>query len=543
MKRIVSLFLALMLMLSVCSFAAAEEATGMAAWTPFESNVELQIPVYDRGVAGIPSVQENYWTKWIQENFGDKYNITVKFIPIARGAVENDYSLLASRQALPTILMEYDYPKVSRWANEGYMTPISLDEFKAIAPTYYAQMEAEKQLVYSEINGDTYFVTAKRPYYNTGVNFVTFYRMDWLRQVGYDHIPVGREEYLDAMQKIMDAGIAEHPGGGATFSAQGGFQVYGTREFPMDEREWAMYGDFSVPAMGWEPAKEVIRRANEDYHLGITNPEYYVTDATTAEANFYSGKTYAYGAYIAADMQLLKNFYDQNPDAELVAYTKMEDESVKLDPAVEPMYRADNPMGMIIGFSSQASADQIKAAMMYLEWMIQPENLFTLQWGVEGETFNYVDGIPTSVADYAGDMQQGYNNNKDYWCAVVEAREVGDMYDQLEANSPKGLPKDFTDELKAMYELNLQKVEKGYAINDCMFGVSIDAENEYRGTLQALFTEYYDKLVMCDPDEFDALYDQYTQEYMDAGYREVIEERAAAYDAGQTTKLPDNQKK
>ena len=367
--------------------------------------------------------------------------------------------------------------------------------------------------------------------------------MDWLRQVGYDHIPVGRTEYLDAMQKIMDAGIADHPGGGATFSAQGGFQVYGTREFPMDEREWAMYGDFSVPAMGWEPAKEVIRRANEDYHLGITNPEYYVTDATTAEANFYSGKTYAYGAYIAADMQLLKNFYDQNPDAELVAYTKMEDESVKLDPAVEPMYRADNPMGMIIGFSSQASEDQIKAAMMYLEWMIQPENLFTLQWGVEGETFNYVDGIPTSVADYTGDMQQGYNNNKDYWCAVVEAREVGDMYDQLEANSPKGLPKDFTDELKAMYELNLQKVEKGYAINDCMFGVSIDAENEYRGTLQALFTEYYDKLVMCDPDEFDALYDQYTQEYMDAGYREVIEQRAAAYDAGQTTKLPDNQKK
>lgn len=162
---------------------------------------------------------------------------------------------------------------------------------------------------------------------------------------------------------------------------------------------------------------------------------------------------------------------------------------------------------------------------------------------MEGETFNYVDGIPTSVADYTGDMQQGYNNNKDYWCAVVEAREVGDMYDQLEANSPKGLPKDFTDELKAMYELNLQKVEKGYAINDCMFGVSIESENEYRGTLQALFTEYYDKLVMCDPDEFDALYDQYTQEYMDAGYREVIEERAAAYDAGQTTKLPDNQKK
>ena len=542
MKRTVTLLLVFAMALSLAGFASAEAATGMAAWTPFEENVELQIPVYDRGVAGLPSVQDNYWTQWIQENFGDPYNITVKFVPITRTAVETDYGLLASRQALPTILMEYDYPKVSRWANEGYMVPIDLDEFQAIAPTYYAQMEAENLLGYSVINGDTYFVAARRPYYNTGVNHVTFYRMDWLREVGYDHIPINREEYVDAMLKIMEAGICEHPGGGATFSAQGGFQVYATREFPMDELEWAMYGDFSIPAMGWEPAKEVIRRANENYHLGITNPEYYVTDATTAESNFYSGKTYAYGAYIAADTMLLNNFYAQNPDAELVAYTVIEDESAKLDLANEPLYRADNPMGMIIGFSSQASEDQIKAAMMYMEWMIQPENLFTLQWGVEGETFNYVDGVPVSIAEYAGEKQQGYNNNKDYWCVVIESREVGDIYDKLAANSPKGLPKDFTQELIDLYELNVQKVELGYAVNDAMFGVSIESENELRGTLQALFTEYYDQLVMCDPAEFDALYDQLTEEYMDAGYREVLEERKAAYEAGQTTKLLPIQK-
>ena len=46
--------------------------------------------------------------------------------------------------------------------------------------------------------------------------------MDWLEEVGYDHIPLNREEYLDAMQKIMDAGIAEHPGGGSQYQSQGG---------------------------------------------------------------------------------------------------------------------------------------------------------------------------------------------------------------------------------------------------------------------------------------------------------------------------------
>ncbi len=540
MKRIVTLILALAMVLSMFSFASAEEATGMAAWKPFEKTVELKIPVYDRGYK--VAVRENYWTKWIQENFGDKYNIKMEFIPITRSAVEADYDLLAGRDALPAIMMEYDYPKVSRWANDGFLVPIDLDYFKTIAPTYYAKMVENGHLSYTAIGGEDYFVMAERPYSATNVNFTTFYRMDWLEAVGYDHIPVGREEYVDAMLKIKQAGLCEYPGGGAAFSANSGYQIYNTRTLPMDELEWAMYGDFSIPAMGWAPAKEAVRRANEDYNLGITNPEYYVIDTVTAEANFYAGKTYSYGAYIAPDMYLLNNFYAQNPDAKLAVYTEMADESVKLSAAADPIYRAENPMGMIIGFSKDANEEQHLAAMMYLEWMIQPENLFVMQYGIEGENFNYVDGVPTLVGEYNGEYQQGYNNNKDYWCCAIEARKTGTYYDTIAVNSPKGLPQDFTEQLYKQHDLNKQKYELGYAMNDALFSQTIEAENEYRGTLQALFTEYYDKLVMCKPEEFDALYEKYTKEYMDAGYAEVIEQRKEAYEAGMTTKLRDNQK-
>ena len=53
-------------------------------WEPFAENVTLRVPVYDRGVEGVPDVTNNYWTQWIQENFGDKYNITVEYVPITR---------------------------------------------------------------------------------------------------------------------------------------------------------------------------------------------------------------------------------------------------------------------------------------------------------------------------------------------------------------------------------------------------------------------------------------------------------------------------
>ena len=65
---------------------------------------------------------------------------------------------------------------------------------------------------------------------------------------------------------------------------------------------------------------------------------------------------------------------------------------------------------MIVGFSNTASDDELKAAWMYMEWLSQPENLYTFQWGIEGENYNLdEDGNPVTVSDYNGDYKQGYN--------------------------------------------------------------------------------------------------------------------------------------
>ena len=79
------------------TFAAAEEPAGAAAWEPFAETVEIKVPVYDRSKAGYPAVDDNYWTKWIQENFGDKYNVKVTYVAIPRG----DVMTKAKRASLP----------------------------------------------------------------------------------------------------------------------------------------------------------------------------------------------------------------------------------------------------------------------------------------------------------------------------------------------------------------------------------------------------------------------------------------------------------
>ena len=515
--------------------SAVAEGGGMDSWEPFAENVTLQVPVYDRGLDGVPDVSNNYWTQWIQENFGDPWNITVEFVPITRNDAMTDYALLASAGTLPTMLMEFDYPKLSQWANDGYLTTFDMEEFAAVAPTYYNRMVELDQLQYSAMEDETYFVFAERPYSDTNYSYQVFVRMDWLEQVGYDHVPATREEYLDAMQKIMDAGICEHPDGAWMLTGNAGpDQNDAFRTYPLDEREWAMYGDYNIVAMSWNANKELLRAKNEEYNLGITNPEYYVTDTETAKANFVNGNSYWYGGYISGNMDFLTAFYEQNPDGKLAI------QPADYQYGTSCAYRAENPFGIIVGFSSTATEDEIRAAWMYLEWMSQDDVLFTLQWGIEGENYTLDEnGNPVGVGDYSGDYVQGYNNNADYVAPVTASRVLGDPEADIRASFPTNLPQ--TDELVEQilnyYNTRVEQEEEGLAIVPCMFATVIDAETEYRDSLASLYVQYRDELTMCDPDGFDTLYDQRAQEYLDAGYQTVIDERGEAYDNGLTTKL------
>lgn len=148
------------------------------------------------------------------------------------------------------------------------------------------------------MNGETYFALGSRPYYNILFKWQTFVRQDWLKEVGYDHVPTTREEYLDAMQKIMDAGICEHPGGGTKLSGAGSGSEPFLQNHPSGRGRVGYVRRLQHRALGSEANKLLVKNANEDYNLGITNPEYYITDAETAKANFVNGKQYSYAMYI-----------------------------------------------------------------------------------------------------------------------------------------------------------------------------------------------------------------------------------------------------
>ena len=540
MKKLFAMLLALCLVLGI---AAAANADVPADWAPFAERVKITVPVYDRSKAGYPAVDDNYWTKWVQSEFGDKYNIDVQYVAIPRGDVMTKYSLLIAADETPTILMEYDYPKVAQWANDGAMAVISLDDFKAVAPTFYQAMVDHNQLGYTDINGETYFVLTERPYYDTTFAFATFVRMDWLRQVGYDHVPQNYAEYKDAINKMIEAGITKYPLSTGIPSAAY-IANFGFRDFPVTdegEKEWAMHSSLGTPCFPWYPTQRMLKRLNDEYHMGWYSPEFdldknssgMATDQT--QTDFINGLTYSYGGYIGTNMAWLTAFYENNPDAELAIASPYGGVEGGVNTGC---IRADNPFGMIVGFSSKATPDQLKAAWMLMEWMIQPENLFVLENGVEGETYKMgEDGLPVML-DYTGEHMLNHNNNIDMTCLVHASKKVGTIEQTIAQMSPVGLPQDFTQALIDNYYTLREIADSGKAYSDPVFAVAIESESEYSATLLSLYQEYYAKLIKCDPAEFDGLFEQFSQEFLDAGYQEIIDERLAAYEAGNTTHLP-----
>ena len=551
-KRLTALALAMLMLSCLAAYGNAESGASFNpldyGMEPFAAPVTLKVPVFDRARDDVPDVADNYYTNWINEHFGKNLNVTVEYIPITRTDTMASYNQLLAGGEWPTIFMEYDWPKVTQWAADGALREIDLEAFKAIAPTWFDKAGGEEQFNLFRLNGKYVFAPALRPYWNTNYTFVTFYRKDWYRKADIELFTT-YEEYLSAIQLFKEKGFSNGKPPLPKGPFEKNFQFYGDSGWPRDEEEWIMFSDVNVASLPAPGAYNLLKKQNREYNLGLYSTEFELDVVGTGSASqqitdFINGEAYSYANYLGADMPDLTAFFQNNPDAELgVVYN-----NTVFDPWVDsmgyhvaPQGRATNPAGFFIGFSANASDDELKAAWLYMEWMAQPDVLRYMQFGEEGKTYNLDEnGKPVMIGwEDQGDYWMGYGNNKDYWAVVVEVRLVGTIEETIAAIAPQGLPQDFTQELIDNYYYQRAQAEAGLMYCDPFFSVEIASVNEYAGPLEALFKEYATALVKCAPEEFDALYEQYVQQYKDAGFQAIMDERLAAYKDGNSTKLPD----
>lgn len=514
---------------STTSEASSEASTGEAAASGsytdysagFPERVTIQIPVYDRGFENW-NVADNYYTQWVQQEFGEKYNVDVEYVAISRSNEVTDYMQMIAAGTAPDIIMHYDMPQAVSYYDEGAMQDIDYDELAFYAPTYWAKMQ-ETIETYGTIDDHQAFIFAERdPYY---YNWVTLIRKDWCDQVGME-VPTTWEELQEVLAAWQKAGLG-------TYNHEliiGSFTYfYPWIEEGTTDEELALYLDLNVAPFTWSATENYLRAFNEMYNAGTLDPNFYLTtDDAMEKGKFVSGECGTYSFYMSNGTDVFTSLLANDPDAEVAILNSTP--SIVAE-GYTPYYYEYPSYGMIMGVNSQSTDEERAAVYMFLEWLSQPENLTYMQYGVEGETYTVgEDGINTLVADYTGEAALSQNQNKDYWCLVVESITYGDEEMDLTANKSLLAPAGYEDLIQQSYDMC--KANEDAGLISPIFTSVVESSADYTADLKALWQEAYVACITAAPEDFDATYEEYCQEYLDAGYQDILDEKQELIDAG-----------
>lgn len=493
---------------------ATVAATVVPTPAPTAEPYTLKIPVFDRAKPELPPVDNNYWTKWVQDNFGTPNNITIEYVPILRSDTMGKYNTLIAAGDSPDILMEYDYPKLMSFYSMGALQQISDDMLNQYAPNF-KKFVGDDILNYGMVEGKRMMLCARRP---TAYNYMTMIRKDWLDQVGLP-VPTDRDSYEKALLAFKNANL----GIPATlWVPQAYYGAYGFRDFPLSEEDLALYSDVNVAALTWKPVKDSLQWENKLYNEGLLSPEFALDlDGNKAQADFTSGKAGTYKMYLATTPPVIQTLLQNVPTAKL-AYLPI---SYQSKPGASISDRLYWNFGMLEGIS--VSCKHPEGVLKLLDWMCGKDVLFTMQNGFEGKQYDMVNGLP-KAKDYTGDEKFNYNSNKDMWCLVIEGKDYGSDEANLQVQKNTFAPTGFDYLIQDAYT-DYQATLK-YKYPDFLFNKALATAAD-NANLQSKWQELYARLLTCKPEEFEAQYAAACQEYLDTGYQKVLDEKKAVYQA------------
>ncbi len=504
MKKGLALLLTLVLLMGCLGISLAEEVKA------FDENVTLTISVFDRGVAGGNAPDNNYFTDYIQKNFGDPRNITVKWLTIPRSEEVAKLNMLMASGEAPDICFTYTESVVTNLVAQGGLT-----EMTALIEEYGPNIKkhlGDMILAAGQFEGGQYAVPARR-IMTAGFNY--YIREDMLEECGVA-LPTNKQEFHDALAAIKEKyGIAP-------LSLTTTNYLVPTK----DVLVMSFIKDLSprtlatAPAVTWDGFEDYLVYMNTLYNEGLIDPDFSLDDdryldlISTSQAACY---TMHYDDPIRPN-STLTTLRSYEPEAKLTAVDCFESaaDGVKYHPT-----QAANGMLIVIPVYSKCP----EAAMMYIDWLCQENVIMDLQNGVEGINHTISeDGLPvlqkaednwyfmnsTQNVDYTLTTNGQYFSDPEKLVAIQAKSYAGD-YEQL-----------YYDYMAVCSENPLQVVFH--------FDKVIASEATYGTYLNDLYKEIITRCTTCKPEEVHDLYSAYLQQYLSEGGQEVWDEKTAAWD-------------
>jgi ABC-type sugar transport system, periplasmic component len=486
-----------------------------------KEKITLKVEVFDRGnaPAGAGPVTDNFWTQWIQKNFGDPNNIKMEFVPVPRNQEVDKLNVLMATGDAPDLVFTYDMNTIYNYVKDGGLT--DLTSLIENAPNL-KQFLGDEVLNYGVFEGKQYTIPAKRPLQYAHTAYI---RKDWLDKLGLP-VPTTTEQFYETLKAFKE----KDPGqtGGKVipydFSSVDGTAI--TSPFlPVssfvknmsEEDNYALSSSSSIPEITKPGFKDGVQFLNKLNQEGLINPDFALDkDGKQFESDVANGYVGAFTGLAAhANLMGPGKVFDtlkQNvPGAEYISIDPFVNEDGK---TAKGIY---DPIGihMMIPKTSKHAAE----AMKYLDWMAKSDVLFTLQNGIEGQHYTLENGYPKALT--TDEAKKTFYNNSDI-AMIVNGRDFGSVDKDIEATAYQ---------FPGYEEIAKQSIQNalkdGYT--NPRFDRPIESEIKYGTTLKAKAIEIVVKSILAKSDQFSQLYDAGVAEYLKIGGQAVEDERRAVY--------------
>ena len=526
-RKIIALLLvaimALSLSLTASAFADDELVDGK-----FTETKHITVEVYDRGNDGGSDPTNNMYTEYIKKGMLEDHNVEVEFVKVPRWTEVEEINNLLAGQTAPDICLTYSYPTIQTYADMGGVMDLSelLEEYKDVTPNLWAWL-GETNIYWDKdpVDGTIWAIEGKR---NDVKRIVTFVRQDWLDALGLA-APTTTEEF-EAMLHAFKDRAAELPVDDASkvvpfsVSYDIGWRCAPIIESFMDpqisDKEYYING-FDDRKITENGAKEAIRLVNKWYNDGLIwqNFALYGKGDTTEDDNIKAG-------YVGAFCHNWDYPYRDGANGISASLVRNVGENAKFV-AIDPFNDANGTHTKYLYSCAgdrkiffPVTNDEPLASLLYLDWISDPAHIEYLQIGDEGVTHEKLDGGAVKILAATGDaiMNSGNNIDLTITCnglklADEQASIMSQAYGYAECDPD-------------VVAIAIQTAMVDGIIPKNVNVGAIEAEANVGDTLSSKRDQAYDQAVVAAADQFDAVWDEFYNDYLASGAQDIIDERA-----------------
>ena len=531
MKKILALVLVLALIatLGITSAFAADDGFVDGKFTETR---HITVEIYNRNNDGGTDPTNNVWTEYLKKGMLEKYNVEVEYVSVGRWTEVDDIAQLLADGQAPDISYTYGANTIITYANmkdaDGNPGVIDLapylDEYKDYTQNIVALLGGEENLLYDKdpVTGSVWMIEGVRA--DTS-RITTFIRKDWCDKLGLA-LPTTEEEFYNCLVAFRDNAETLLGADAAKMIPYTTSTDIGWRNDllasskvanAVDDETLFVYG-YDDRHLLYPGYKEGIRVLNKWYNEGLVWKDFGLyNDSTQEDDNMKAG-------YVGAFMHNWDYPFRNGEDCINLNLQR----NVGEDAMFVPIDCFPDDSGVTKKFLGAAVGSDRKiffpstnkeplASLLYVNFISDPETIKYLQTGLEGTSFEMTEDGAYQILPATGEWVKNSGNNIDY-TMTCNGLYLGDATGKTTALSYPGIPAEIV--------IQANEFGKNNGRYPAHFNVgTIESETEVGTSLSEKRDELFTKAVTASVEEFDAVYDDLLQAYLDMGGQEIIDER------------------